>query len=297
VADQATPQEHVVAPATADDDVLRIEHVGKRFGPTIALRDINMHLRKGEVLGLLGDNGAGKSTLIKILAGFQKPDTGSLWLKGASYSPRSVDEARSLGIDCVFQDLALINELTVYQNLFLRREKVRTPIPFLSNALMRRQARAALDQIGINIPSIDVPAARLSGGQRQAIAVARTISGDADIILLDEPLAAMGAKEGAMILDLIQRLKDEGNVSIIMILHNYVHVLAACDRVNLIQDGLIGLDKPTAETSVEELTEIVVEEYRRARLEAQAQAGNGAADAPAPPAPSAPPAPPAPGSP
>ena len=176
---------------------------------------------------------------------------------------------------------------------------------------MRREARKALDQIGINIPSIDVPAARLSGGQRQAIAVARTISGDADIILLDEPLAAMGAKEGAMILDLIARLKEEGNVSIIMILHNYVHVLAACDRVNLIQDGVIGLDKPTAETSVEELTEIVVEEYRRARLEAQAQAGNGAAtartaSAPAtassppaattPPESSAPPEPPAPGS-
>ena len=179
----------------------------------------------------------------------------------------------------MFQDLALINELTVFQNLFLRREKVRKPIPFLSNAIMRREARKALDEIGINIPSIDVPAARLSGGQRQAIAVARTISGDADIILLDEPLAAMGAKEGAMILDLIARLKAEGNVSIIMILHNYVHVLAACDRVNLIQDGVIGLDKPTAETSVEELTEIVVEEYRRARLQAQAeaQAAHGAA--------------------
>ena len=135
---------------------------------------------------------------------------------------------------------------------------------------MKREARKALDEIGINIPRIDVPVARLSGGQRQAIAVARTISGDADIILLDEPLAAMGAKEGAMILDLIQRLKDEGNVSIIMILHNYVHVLTACDRVNLIQDGVIALDKPTAETSVEELTDIVVEEYRRARLAAQA---------------------------
>ena len=270
----------------ADDDVLRVEHVGKSFGATTALRDISLHLRKGEVLGLLGDNGAGKSTLIKILAGFQKPDTGTLWVKGEPYSPRSVDEGRKRGIDCVFQDLALINELTVYQNLFLQRERVRRPIPFLSNALMRREARKALDQIGINIPSIDVPAARLSGGQRQAIAVARTISGDADIILLDEPLAAMGAKEGAMILDLIQRLKDEGNVSIIMILHNYVHVLAACDRVNLIQDGVIGLDKPTAETSVEELTEIVVEEYRRARLEAQAEAqaaaGNGGAAAPPP---------------
>jgi simple sugar transport system ATP-binding protein len=270
MADQVTA-EKIVAPTTADDDVLRVEHVGKRFGATVALRDINLHLRQGEVLGLLGDNGAGKSTLIKILAGFQKPDTGTLWLKGEPYNPKSVTEARALGIDTVFQDLALINELTVYQNLFLRREKLHSPIPFLANAQMRREARKALDEIGINIPSIDVPAARLSGGQRQAIAVARTISGDADIILLDEPLAAMGAKEGAMILDLIARLKEEGNVAIIMILHNYVHVLAACDRVNLIQDGVIGLDKPTAETSVEELTEIVVEEYRRARLEAQAE--------------------------
>jgi simple sugar transport system ATP-binding protein len=287
VADQVTA-EKIVAPTTADDDVLRVEHVGKSFGATTALRDINLHLRKGEVLGLLGDNGAGKSTLIKILAGFQKPDTGSMWLKGQDYAPRSVTEARAVGIDTVFQDLALINELSVFQNLFLRREKVRKPIPFLSNAIMRREARKALDEIGINIPSIDVPAARLSGGQRQAIAVARTISGDADIILLDEPLAAMGAKEGAMILDLIARLKAEGNVSIIMILHNYVHVLAACDRVNLIQDGVIVLDKPTAETSVEELTEIVVEEYRRARLEAQAQErASGTADSPALAAPDA----------
>jgi simple sugar transport system ATP-binding protein len=283
VADQVTPQERIVAPTTAEDDVLRVEHIAKSFGPTIALRDINMHLRKGEVLGLLGDNGAGKSTLIKILAGFQKPDTGTLWVKGQPYTPKSVDEARNVGIDTVFQDLALINELSVYQNLFLRREKIHSPFPFLANAQMRREARKALDQIGINIPSIDVPAARLSGGQRQAIAVARTISGDADIILLDEPLAAMGAKEGAMILDLIARLKDEGNVAIIMILHNYVHVLAACDRVNLIQDGVIGLDKPTAETSVEELTEIVVEEYRRARLQAQAEAQAASAGvAPAP---------------
>ena len=275
MAEQAFAGERIVAPASADDDVLRVEHIAKRFGPTVALRDINLHLRKGEVLGLLGDNGAGKSTLIKILCGFQKADSGSMWLKGEDFTPKSVDDARAHGVDTVFQDLALIDQLTVFQNLFLRREKLKRPLPFLNNALMKREARKALDEIGINIPRIDVPVARLSGGQRQAIAVARTISGDADIILLDEPLAAMGAKEGAMILDLIARLKDEGDVSIIMILHNYVHVLTACDRVNLIQDGVIALDKPTAETSVEELNEIVVEEYRRARL--AAQAGNGAA--------------------
>ena len=273
MADQAFADEKVVGPTSAADDVLRVEHIAKSFGPTTALRDVNLHLRKGEVLGLLGDNGAGKSTLIKILCGFQKPDSGTMWLKGEPFSPKSVDDARAHGVDTVFQDLALIDELTVYHNLFLRRERVHRPIPFLSNALMRRNARKALDEIGINIPRIDVPAARLSGGQRQAIAVARTISGDADIILLDEPLAAMGAKEGAMILDLIARLKAEGNVSIIMILHNYVHVFAACDRVSLIQDGVIALDKPTAETSVDELTEIVVEEYRRARL--AAHIGNG----------------------
>ncbi|MGH2857856.1 MAG: ATP-binding cassette domain-containing protein [Solirubrobacteraceae bacterium] len=257
--------EKIVGPTTAPDDVLRVEHVAKRFGPITALRDVNLHLRKGEVLALLGDNGAGKSTLLKIICGFHRPDAGTLWVKGEPYAPKSVTEARGHGIDTVYQDLALIDQLTVYHNLFLHREPVFKPIPVLNNLLMRRRARAALDEIGINIPRLDVPVARLSGGQRQAIAVARTVSGDADIILLDEPLAAMGVKEGALILDLIARLKQEGNVSIIMILHNYSHVFAACDRVNLIKDGVIALDKTTTETSADELNEIVVEEYRRAR--------------------------------
>jgi simple sugar transport system ATP-binding protein len=264
--------EHVVAPTAAADDVLRVEHLSKQFGPVTALRDINLHLRKGEVLGLLGDNGAGKSTLMKIICGFQKPDEGRMFLRGEPYEPHSVDHARKLGIDAVYQDLALVDELTVFHNMFLRREKIRRPLPFLANRVMRVEARQALDDIGVNIPRLNVPVARLSGGQRQAIAVARTVHSEADILLLDEPLAAMGAKEGALILDLIARLKQEGQVSMIMVLHNYVHVLTACDRVNLIQDGVIALDKPTSETSVEELTEIVVEEYRRARLAAQANA-------------------------
>jgi simple sugar transport system ATP-binding protein len=251
------------------EDVLRVENVAKRFGPVTALRDINLRLGKGEVLGLLGDNGAGKSTLIKILSGFQKPDEGKLFVKGDDTELRSVDHARSLGIDCVYQDLALVNELDVVQNMFLRREVVKRPLPFLARAQMRAETRAALDEIGVNVPRLNVPVARLSGGQRQAIAVARTVHSDADIILLDEPLAAMGAKEGAMILDVVARLRAEGRVSIIMIAHNYVHVLESCDRVNLIQDGEITFDKPTAETSVAELNEIVVDEYRRARAAAQ----------------------------
>ena len=266
--------EHVVAPATASDDVLRVEHVSKKFGPVTALRDINMHLRKGEVLGLLGDNGAGKSTLMKIICGFQRPDAGQMFLRGEPYEPHSVDQARKLGIDAVYQDLALIDELSVFHNMFLQREKLKTPTPFLANHVMRTEARAALDDIGVNVPRLNVPVARLSGGQRQAIAVARTVHSEADILLLDEPLAAMGAKEGALILDLIARLKEEGQVSMIMVLHNYVHVLTACDRVNLIQDGVISLDKPTSETSVEALTEIVVAEYRRARHAARAAGGS-----------------------
>jgi ABC-type sugar transport system ATPase subunit len=274
VPDQTITGEHHVGPATAEDDVLRVEHISKRFGPITALRDVNLHLRKGEVLGLLGDNGAGKSTLVKAICGFHRPDSGTMWLKGQPYAPKSVDEARALGVDTVYQDLALIDELSAYQNLFLRREETLKPLPFLSNRAMRRQAREALDQIGINIPRLDLPVARLSGGQRQAIAVARAVRGESDVLLLDEPLAAMGAKEGAMILDLIQRLKQEGRVSMIMILHNYVHVFQACDRVSLIADGVVALDKETSQTSVDELNEIVVEEYRRARL--AAQAGNGA---------------------
>jgi ABC-type sugar transport system ATPase subunit len=259
------------------EDVLRVEGIVKRFGPVTALRGLDLHLKRGEVLGLLGDNGAGKSTLMKIISGFQKPDEGRILLRGEEVELRSVDHARSLGIDCVYQDLALIDELSVFQNLFLNREPRIRPTALVDNRRMKRQARRALDDIGVNIPRLDVPVARLSGGQRQAIAVARTVTSDADIILLDEPLAAMGAKEGAMILDLVARLRAEGRVSIIMIAHNYVHVLESCDRVNLIQDGSIAYDRPTAETSVDELNEIVVEEYRRARMAMSGGAGGPAA--------------------
>jgi simple sugar transport system ATP-binding protein len=247
------------------EEVLRIEHVAKRFGPVVALRDVNLHLEKGEVLGLVGDNGAGKSTLMRIICGFEAPDEGRMLLRGEPFTPRDVEEARKLGVDAVYQDLALIDQLSVYQNMFLHRERTLSPVPLVANRQMRKETREALDDIGINIPDIKAPVARLSGGQRQAIAVARTVHSEADIILLDEPLAAMGVREGAQILDLIDRLKASGTVSIIIVLHNYVQVFSTCDRVNLIQDGTITFDKATSETSVEELTDIVVEQYRRAR--------------------------------
>src|ERR1700730_15578948 len=172
------------SPSVGADDVLRVEHIAKRFGPVTALQDVSLHLKKGEVLGLLGDNGAGKSTLIKIISGFQKPDAGRMFLQGQPYEPRSVDDARAKGIDTVYQDLALIDELSVYHNMFLRREHVMRPVPLLNNREMKREARRALDDIGINIPRIDVAVARLSGGQRQAIAVARAGHSHSHIIPL-----------------------------------------------------------------------------------------------------------------
>lgn len=255
-------------------DVLRVEHIAKRFGAVTALTDINLRLGHGEVLGLLGDNGAGKSTLMKILCGFQPPDAGRILLNGEEVHFKSVDHARSLGIDTVYQDLALINQLSVYHNLFLNREQLRWPL--LSNRSMRRLARQYLDDMGINIPSVDADVAALSGGQRQAIAVARAVHSNAKILLLDEPLAAMGAKEAAIILDLVRDLKTKGNVSVIIIAHNYGQALEICDRINLLQHGEITFDKPAAETSVAELNEIVIAEYRRALQERQRQQqGNG----------------------
>jgi simple sugar transport system ATP-binding protein len=249
-------------PPVESPEVIRTEHVMKRFGAVTALRDVSMRLRKGEVLGLVGDNGAGKSTLIKILTGFLQPDSGEVFVNGQAVKLRSVMHARSLGIETVYQDLALVNQLSVYHNMFLNRELRHFPLPFLNNPKMRELAKDHLQKMGVNIPSVDVEVAKLSGGQRQAIAIARAVYTDANILLLDEPLAAMGAKEARLILELIGNLKAMGEVSIIMIAHNYSQVLETCSRVNLLQHGMITFDKPVAETSLEELNELVMREYR-----------------------------------
>src|SRR5262245_51564852 len=174
-------------------EALRVEGVAKRFGALTALRDVHLRVDRGEVLGLIGDNGAGKSTLIKVICGFHQPDAGRIFVNGEEVTLRSVDHARSLGIDTVYQDLALVNELSVYHNMFLNRE--RRIGPLLNNRLMRRLAREHLTDMGVTIADVTAEVAKLSGGQRQAIAVARSVYSDARILLLDEPLAAMGAKE------------------------------------------------------------------------------------------------------
>ena len=214
------------------------------------------------MLGLIGDNGAGKSTLLKILCGFQPPDRGRILLNNEEVTFKSVDHARSLGIDAVYQDLALINELSVYHNMFLNREKVRWPL--LNNRAMRKFAREHLDEIGVNIPSVQVPVARLSGGQRQAIAVARAVFETPRSCSWTSRWRPWAPRKAAMILDLVLDLKKRGDVSVIIIAHNYGQVFQVCDRVNLLQHGEITVDKYSKDTSVDELTELVVAEYRAA---------------------------------
>ena len=249
-----------VQPDGAPDDVLRVEHIAKSFGAITALRDVSLHLRKGEVLGLIGDNGAGKSTLVKILSGYHQPDAGEISIFGEPGAPE-VGHPRPLARHRhrLPGPRARARPVGVPQHV----PEARAHAPERAQQrLDAAQARAHLDSLGVNIPDVNAEVATLSGGQRQAIAVARSVFSDAKIILLDEPLAAMGAKEGGLILKLIRELRERGDVSQIVIAHNYLHVLETCDRVCLLQNGRITFDRPTAETSVEELLKLVGAEYR-----------------------------------
>jgi simple sugar transport system ATP-binding protein len=258
--------------ASIGNEVLRTEHVEKSFGQIAALKDINLRLDRGEVLGLLGDNGAGKSTLVKILTGYYQPSAGQLYFEGKPIQFRSVSHARSLGIETVYQDLALVDQLSVYRNMFLQREPVFGGVlGILDERQMRRRAIEMLERMQVRVPSVDVDVAKLSGGQRQAVAIARAVFQKAKVLLLDEPTAAMGAKESALILDLIQRLKEGRDIAMIVIAHNYAQIFDVCDRINLVEAGEIAFDKPTSETSVQELTDRVVREYRSARELVQRQ--------------------------
>jgi len=249
---------------SAGEPVLQVKGVTKRFGALVVLRGVDMTLNPGEVLGLVGDNGAGKSTLVKILSGFHQPDEGHVLVSGKDVHFRSVEDARSHGVETVYQDLALIPQLPVYQNLFLNHELTRFgPLRVLDKRKMRDLSKQYLDDINVYVPSVNAEANQLSGGQRQAIAVARSMRAATKILLLDEPLAAMGARESRLIIDLVKDLASKGRVSIVVIDHNYAHLFELCDRINVMQNGKITIDQNVTETSLEDLTKLMVSSYRR----------------------------------
>jgi ABC-type branched-subunit amino acid transport system ATPase component len=243
--------------------VLEVQGVTKSFGPLSVLRGIDLTLHAGEVLGLVGDNGAGKSTLVKILSGLYSPDAGRILVNGNEVRFRSVEDTTDHGIETVYQDLALVPELPVYLNLFLNHELTHFgPLRLLDKRRMRQLAQNYLDDINVYVPNVDTETGQLSGGQRQAVAVARATRADARILLLDEPLASMGVRESRLIIDLVKGLASSRSVSIIIIDHNYAHLFQLCDRVNVMQGGRIIIDRLVRETSVEELTELMVSRYR-----------------------------------
>jgi simple sugar transport system ATP-binding protein len=247
-------------PAEQGPVLYEAQHISKSFGAVTALRDVNMRLHKGEVLGLVGDNGAGKSTFIKILTGFHAPDAGTLTFEGHPIKLGSPTDARRIGIQTVYQDLALIKDLSVFHNMFLGRELKHWW--GLDNRGMRRQTVQALAKLGIKLQSVDSTVERLSGGQRQSIAVARSVFSNPKVLFLDEPLAALGVREGRMVLDLVLELKARRDVSIILIAHNYSQVFEVCDRINFLSGGRIVYDTYTKDTTVAELVDLVSSGYR-----------------------------------
>lgn len=259
----STPASVVTPGPGVAEPALEIDELTKSFGPLKVLRGVNLKVRDGEVLGLVGDNGAGKSTLMKILSGLYPPDSGTIRVEGQDVRFRSVTDSRAHGIEVVYQDLALIPQLPVYQNLFLDHEVTRLgPLRLLNKRKMRELSRQYLDEINLNLPSVNAETSQLSGGQRQAVAVARATRSEAKILLLDEPLSAMGARESRLIIDLVKGLAAQRQVAMMIIDHNFAHLFEICDRVNVIQGGKITIDKMVKDTSLEELTELMVSSYR-----------------------------------
>jgi ABC-type sugar transport system ATPase subunit len=222
-----------------DEYIVEMKGISKRFGAVQALRGVDLELRRGEILGLVGDNAAGKSTLMKILAGAYLPDEGEIVLEGTPVQIEGPRHARELGISMVYQDLALFNSLDVASNIFAAREPTTRVLglKLFDRKAMRKEARALLDRMGVDISSVDLPVARMSGGQRQMIAAARALAFAAKILLLDEPTAALGVREANTLLKQIKEWKAQG-LSIILITQRIPDVLAVGDRVMVLKGGV-----------------------------------------------------------
>lgn len=216
-----------------DAPVLSLKGVSKRFGAVAALTDIELDVRAGEVVALVGDNGAGKSTLVKILAGAHAPSEGEIFFNGARVTIDDPSQAIELGIATVFQDLALCDNMTVVENLFLGRELSPWAV---DDVAMEVEAWSLLRQLSAKIPSVRIPIASLSGGQRQTVAIARSLLGKPELIILDEPTAALGVAQTAEVLNLVERLRENG-LAVLMVSHNMADVRAVADRVAVLRLG------------------------------------------------------------
>jgi ABC-type sugar transport system ATPase subunit len=241
---------------------LEVRNATKRFGPVLALNDISLTARRGEVLALLGDNGAGKSTLIKCISGVHQLDDGDLVIDGASAAPRSPAEARAAGIETVYQDLALFDNLTPAQNFYAGRELAGPSwlpmgLRFLRSREMEQRTSDVLDRLKVILPKKDATVALMSGGQRQAVAVARASVFARKVVILDEPTAALGLREARKVLDLVAQLRDEGN-AVILITHNMEHVTELAQRAVVLRQGRkVGEIVPTR-TNQQELVSMIV---------------------------------------
>jgi len=234
--------------------VLSLRGMTKTFGAVNALTDIDMDVAAGEVVAIVGDNGAGKSTLVKVLAGVHRPDAGTIKFGADTVHISDPSAAIALGVATVFQDLALCENLNVVENLFLGRELS----PFrLNEVQMETRSWELLGELSARIPTVRIPVASLSGGQRQTVAIARSLLGDPKIIILDEPTAALGVAQTAEVLDLIERLRERG-LGVIMISHNMEDVRAVADRVVVLRlgrnNGVFDVDSVSAEEIITAIT-------------------------------------------
>jgi D-xylose transport system ATP-binding protein len=253
--------------------VLALDGVSKRFGAVQALTDVHLEIRPGEVTALVGDNGAGKSTLVKTIAGVHPIDSGVITWKGSPVRIARPHDAQELGIATVYQDLALCDNLDVVANLFLGREIRRRHV--LDQVAMERRARELLDTLSIRIPSVRIPVASLSGGQRQVVAIARALVGSPEVVILDEPTAALGVEQTAQVLDLVERLRDSG-LAVVLISHNMADVQAVADDVAVLRLGRNNGVFRVAETSGEQIISAITGAADNAVVRRQRRGGTEA---------------------
>jgi simple sugar transport system ATP-binding protein len=218
--------------------VIEMRGISKYFGAVTALEGVDLRLKQGEVLGIVGDNGAGKSTLMKILSGLYTPDRGQILIEGKPVIFHSPKDARKAGIEMVYQDLALAGNLSIYENIFLGRELMQTiaGMRWVDHKATRLMAQKHLDDLRIHVKSVDQRVEELSGGQRQAVAIARSTAFDAKVVIMDEPTAALAIREVNKVLELIKGLSDHG-VSVVLISHRMDDVFYVCDRVMALFHG------------------------------------------------------------